>query len=144
MSLYNFSYFVHVIGVVLWIGSFVSFWFLLRTVVKQNSYEGIGNAIRKNVNTLILPASILVVVSGSYMIMTFNRDSMPLYLSLMEMGGTMVILLSIIALSIISRKITKAVDEAKKLALYSYYRMTLLLSSVLGAAVVFIVALRLT
>ena len=92
---------------------------------------------------MIIPASVLVVVSGSYMIMQFNRDSMPLYFSLMEMGGTMVILLSIIALSIISKKITKAVDEAKKIALYGYYRTTLLLSSVLGTAVVFIVALRL-
>lgn len=143
MSVYNVSYFIHVIGIVLWIGSFMSFWFLLRTVVKQDSYEGIGNAIRKNVNAVIIPASVLVVVSGSYMIMQFNRDSMPLYFSLMEMGGTMVILLSIIALSIISKKITKAVDEAKKIALYGYYRTTLLLSSVLGTAVVFIVALRL-
>lgn len=144
MSLYNASYFVHIIGIVLWMGSFVSFWFLLRTAVKQDSYEGIGNAIRKNVNVVIIPATILIVVSGSYMIMQFNRDTMPLYLSLMEMGGTMVILLSIIALSILSRKISKAIDGAKKIALYSYYRTTLLLSSILGAAVVFIVALRLS
>lgn len=144
MSLYNASYFVHIIGIVLWMGSFVSFWFLLRTAVKQDSYEGIGNAIRKNVNVVIIPATILIVVSGSYMIMQFNRDTMPLYLSLMEMGGTMVILLSIIALSILSRKISKAIDGAKKIALYSYYRITLLLSSILGAAVVFIVALRLS
>ena len=144
MTLYNASYFIHIIGIVLWMGSFVSFWFLLRTAVRQESFEGIGNAIRKNVNVVIIPATILIVVSGSYMIMQFNRDTMPLYLSLMEMGGTMVILLSIIALSIISRKISKAIDEAKKIALYSYYRTTLLLSFILGAVVVFIVALRLS
>lgn len=141
--MYEFSYFVHIAGITLWIGSFLAFGWLLMPMLESGSADQAGQQVRRLVNRLILPSSFLVVLSGSYMISQFDRSGMPLYLSLMEMGGTMIVLLSIIALTLLSRKISGAVQEDKKASLYRLYRMALFSSAVLALGIVFIVALRL-
>lgn len=142
--MYEVSYFVHIAGVILWIGAFLSFGLLLNGLLhKGEADDQTGGHIRRIVNRIILPSSFLVVLSGSYMISQFDRETMPLYLSLMEMGGTMIVLLSIIALSILSRKITKALGQENRASLYRYYRTTIMISAILGLGVVLIVAMRL-
>ncbi|MGY3714616.1 hypothetical protein ACWE42_03710 [Sutcliffiella cohnii] len=148
--MYELNYIVHIVGVVLWIGSFIVLGYLLKAMTnnKVEDYSPIITNIQKWVMRGTLPSLILIVVSGSFMIMQFNRDAMPLYLSLMEMGGTMIILLTIIFVSIYSVKLTKKLKgiptkKDKSLAqLTKVYANFLLISAVLGIVIVVVVGLR--
>ncbi|WP_186326556.1 hypothetical protein [Paenibacillus sp. Y412MC10] len=141
--MYELSYFIHIAGIILWIGAFFSFGLLLTGMIKKGDALRTGDQIRKIVNRVILPSSIMIVLSGSYMISQFERGNLPFYLSLMEMAGSMIVLLSIIVLSMLSRKISKAVNVDKKSSLLGYYRTTIISSAVLALGVVLITALRL-
>lgn len=150
--MYSFNYIIHIIGVVLWIGSFLGLGYLLRTIASQdkniNSFSAIIKKIQKWVMIGVIPSLVLIVVSGSFMIFQFNRETLPLYLSLMEQGGTLIILLTIIFVSIYSVRLTKklkGIQMKKDQSLASITKMYanyLLLSSVLGVIIIIIVGLR--
>lgn len=97
----------------------------------------------------VIPSLVLILLSGSYMIFQFNRDTMPLYLSLMEQSGTLIILLTIILVSMYSVRLTKKLQgiplkKDKSLAqLTKIYANFLLLSIILGIGIIIIVGLRL-
>lgn len=83
------------------------------------------------------------------MILQYNRDSMPLYLTIMEQGGTLIILLTIILVSIYSVRLTKKIQgiplkKEKSLAsLTKMYANFLIISTLLGIGIIIVVGLRL-
>src|SRR5690606_20060821 len=97
--MYEWSYILHIVGVVIWIGSFIVLGYLLKGLTKNGSlkdYSFVIKRIQKSVMVGVLPSLVLVLLSGTYMILQLNRDTMPLYLTIMEQGGTLIILLTII------------------------------------------------
>ncbi|UTR08644.1 hypothetical protein MM300_11800 [Evansella sp. LMS18] len=150
--MYSISYILHIVGIALWIGSFAAFGFLLRSLVKKG--EGLDNhsfileKIRRWVNLGILPGLFIVLITGVFMILQFERESMPFYLSFMEQAGTMVILLTIVFVSIYSRKMGKKLNGAvlkkdkplESLALM--YTNFMFLSAALSVMVIVVVGLR--
>lgn len=83
------------------------------------------------------------------MILQFNRDSLPLYLTLMEQAGTLAIVISIVFVSIYSVRLTRKLKniplkkERTLSALTKTYANFLFVSTVLGTIIVIIVGLRL-
>ncbi len=59
----------------------------------------------------VIPASIFVLLSGLYMIMHFSREGIPFYLSFMEQAGSVTILLTILFVTITSKRLTKKIKE---------------------------------
>lgn len=110
-AMYELSYIVHIVGVALWLGSFLGFGYLLRGLAKGtvnlDTFAPVVRKIQKWVMFGIIPSLILIMTSGIYMIMQFNRDTMPLYLTLMEQMGSLVILLTIALVSVFSARLTK-------------------------------------
>lgn len=150
--MYTWSYILHIVGVALWIGSFLMLGFLLKGLIKEanhlKDYGMVIQRIQKWVMLGVLPSLVLVLLSGTYMILQLNRDTLPLYLTVMEQGGTLIILLTIIFVSIYSVKLTKKlqgipVKKDKSLAqLAKIYTNFLVVSSLLGIGIIIIVGLR--
>ncbi|SOC41499.1 hypothetical protein [Ureibacillus acetophenoni] len=151
--MYSLYYILHIVGIAVWIGSFLVLGYLLKTLAKEQrrliDLSPVIKKIQKWVMVGVVPSLVLILVSGSFMIFEFNRDSMPLYLKLMEQGGTLIILLTIIFVSIYSVKITKKLQgiqlkKDKSLAqLTKIYANYLLISTLFGIGVVIVVGLRL-
>ncbi|GAA0351944.1 hypothetical protein [Bacillus horti] len=153
----SFYYFLHIIGVIIWIGSFIGFGLLLRSLAKKESVEQHTQVVTKIdqlVKRLILPSALVVMISGVFLILPYDRGSLPLYITLMEQAGSLIILLSIIVLTIQSRKIQKAlrqqtdgveVSSAKKLTLQGVtdvYSKFMLGSAVMASTIVVIVSMK--
>ncbi|MBU9721271.1 MULTISPECIES: hypothetical protein [Bacillaceae] len=152
--MYNTYYILHMIGVILWIGSFVAFGYLLRSLVNSEkgmeNYTFILNRIRLWVNAGILPSAVIVLITGTLMILQFNRDSMPFYLMFMEQAGSIIILFTVIAMSIYSRKLRKKISgipmkkEKSLESLSLHYTNYLFASAALAMLVVVVVGLRIS
>lgn len=150
--MYNAYYIFHILGVVLWVGSFTAFGFLLRSLVKSGkgmeNYSFVINRIRLWVNYGMNPSALIVMITGVMMILRFNRDTLPFYLTFMEQAGSLAILFSIIAVSIYSRKLRKKLNNLpmkKEKSLESislHYTNFLLISAALAMVVVVVVGLR--
>lgn len=149
--MYEWSYILHIVGVVIWIGSFIVLGYLLKGLTKNGSlkdYSFVIKRIQKSVMVGVLPSLVLVLLSGTYMILQLNRDTMPLYLTIMEQGGTLIILLTIILVSIYSVKLSKKLQgiplkKDKSLAqLTKIYTNFLIVSSLLGIGIIIVVGLR--
>lgn len=151
--MYALSYILHIAGVAIWLGSFFALGYLLKSLAKDQrhleSFAPVVRRIQKWVMVGVIPSLTLILLSGVYMILQYNRDSMPLYLTLMEQGGSLIILLTIILVSIYSVKLTKKLKglplkKEKSLAeLTKLYANFLLISMILGVGIVIIVGLRL-
>ena len=149
--MYSLSYIVHIVGVALWIGSFAVIGYLLKIMTKNKGlkdFSVIIKRIQKWVMVGVLPSLVLIFLSGTYMIFQFNRDTMPFYLSIMEQGGTLIILLTIIFVSIYNVKLTKKLKgiqlkKDKSLAqITNMYTNFLLISTLLAIGIIVVVGLR--
>lgn len=150
--MYTFAYFLHVLGVIVWVGTFISFGLLLRALVKNEEsidrQKSLLMRMSRFVNRGVIPSSIVVLLSGVYLIMQFSRSDLPFYLSFMEQMGSLVILLSVIFLTIQSRRINKwfvgneARNQKRGRGLTLAYSRYMLGSAFLAVVVVFIVSLR--
>lgn len=152
--MYSLSYILHITGVAIWVGSFLALGYLLRGIAKNEraltNFAPVIKRIQKWVMWGVLPSLTLILLSGVYMILQFNRESMPLYLTIMEQGGTMIILLTIIFVSIYSVRLTRKLEgiplkkEKTLVGLTKMYANYLLISTLLGIGIVIIVGLRLS
>lgn len=150
--MYSFNYILHIAGVAIWIGSFAALGYLLKTLVRQENslvdFSPVIKKIQKWVMMGVIPSLVLILFSGSFMIVQFNRETMPLYLTIMEQGGSLIILLTIIFVSIYSVRLTKKLKglplkKEKSLAqLTKMYAQFLVISAILGIVIVMIVGLR--
>ncbi|RDW15875.1 hypothetical protein [Oceanobacillus chungangensis] len=151
--MYSLNYILHIVGVVIWIGSFSVLGYLLKSMINQEKsltdFSPLIKRIQSWVTIGVLPSLLLILLSGTYMILQFNRDTMPLYLTIMEQGGTLIILLTIILVSMYSVRLTKKLQgitlrKDKSLAqLTKIYANFLLISTFLGIGIIIIVGLRL-
>jgi putative copper export protein len=145
--MYEFAYVFHITGIAVWIGSFIGFAVLMRSVASKGEIHkteaGIIRKIVRFVNTGVLPASGIVLVSGVYMILQFNRETLPLYLSLMEQAGSMAVLFTMLGVGLYSRRVTKKLEEDGAAAAAGTYSVLLMLSAGLALIVVIITGLRL-
>lgn len=150
--MYSLSYILHIVGIAIWIGSFSVLGYLLKSLTYQEkaiaSFSPIIKKIQRWVMVGVLPSLVLILLSGTYMILQFNRDTMPLYLTVMEQGGTLIILLTIILISIYSVRLTKKLQgiPLKKnksiIQLTKIYANFLMVSTLLGIAIIVVVGLR--
>lgn len=144
---------LHIVGVAIWLGSFLALGFLLKSLVKDEKkladFAPIIERMQKWVMMGVFPSLVLILLSGVYMILQISRDSMPLYLSIMEQGGTLIILLTIIIVSIYSVRLTKKLQgiplkkEKTLVGLTKIYSNFLLISTLLGIGIIIVVGLRL-
>lgn len=152
--MYQISYILHIAGVAIWIGSFITLGVLLKslTIDKKDlaDYAPIMQRIQQWVMKGVFPSLALILLSGVYMIMQYNRDSLPLYITLMEQAGTIIILFTLIVISIYSKRITKTIHDIplkKPGTLTQFtkiYANYLIISTLLGIGIIVIVGLRLT
>ena len=150
--MYNIFYIVHIIGVVIWIGSFITLGVVLRALTKvdlpKESRKALISRIQGWVTYGIIPSAIFVLISGLYMIMQFERSGLPFYFSFMEQAGSLIILLTVIFVTLISSKLTKKVKgtplkkEQTLQVSTKRYANYLLTSAVLGTVVIIVVGLR--
>ncbi|PYZ94802.1 hypothetical protein CR194_04545 [Salipaludibacillus keqinensis] len=112
--MYAISYILHIAGIALWFGSFAAFGFLIRSLVKgeetEETYTPVMNKIRLWINVGVLPGAVIVMLTGVYMILQFNREALPFYMIFMEQAGSMVVLLTVIMISLYSRKMKKKLN----------------------------------
>ncbi len=151
--MYSLSYIIHIAGVAIWIGSFLALGYLLKGLVnderKLADFAPVMKRIQKWVRMGVIPSLVLILLSGVYMNLQFNRDSMPLYLTIMEQGGTLIILLTIILVSMYSVRLTKKLQgiplkkERTLVELTKIYANFLLVSTLLGISIIIVVGLRL-
>lgn len=151
--MYSISYILHVSGVAVWLGSFIALGFILKSLAKDEKkladFAPVMKQIQKWVMLGVLPSLVLILLSGVYMVLQFNRDSMPLYITIMEQGGGLIILLTIIFVSIYSVRLTKklqgiSLKKERSLAeLTKMYANFLFISTLLGIVIIVVVGLRL-
>ncbi|PDM38846.1 MULTISPECIES: hypothetical protein [unclassified Geobacillus] len=151
--MYYLSYMLHIAGIAIWLGSFLALGYLLKSLVKDErklaDFAPVIKRIQKWVRMGVLPNLVLILLSGVYMILQFSRDSMPLYLTIMEQGGTIIILLTIILVSMYSVRLTKKLQgiplkkEKTLVELTNVYSNFLLVSTLLGIGIIIVVGLRL-
>src|SRR5690606_1633127 len=144
---------LHIAGIAIWLGSFLALGYLLKSLVKDErklaDFAPVIKRIQKWVMMGVLPSLVLILLSGVYMILQFSRDSMPLYLTIMEQGGTIIILLTIILVSMYSVRLTKKLQgiplkkEKTLVELTNVYSNFLLVSTLLGIGSIIVVGLRL-
>ena len=151
LIMYSLSYILHIVGVALWIGSFAVIGYLLKILTKNKGLKDFSVIIKRMQKWImvgVLPSLLLIFLSGTYMIFQFNRDTMPFYLSIMEQGGTLIILLTILFVSIYNVKLTKKLKgiqlkKDKSLAqITNMYTNFLLISTLLAIGIIVVVGLR--
>ncbi len=149
--MYGVLLFLHVAGVVLWLGSVVMAVMLLSALKKDlqspKAAELSGKTI-KLLNRVTHPTAFIVLLSGVFMLMTdtwgmANHSSFPFWIIFMEQAGAIVILAFIIAVSIIGKKATKrlaAGDHAGALKSINTFVVTALILAIAAFAVIFVVS----
>lgn len=128
--MYGWMFFIHLAGLAAWFGVTLMGLLMLLSVrgkLAESSYTSVAESIIRNINRVTHPAAFLVLLSGVIMIMQWNRDGMPFWLSFMERGGGMVIILFMIVLSILGARLRKklansdATSAAKSIGTYSLW-----------------------
>lgn len=151
--MYATYYFFHIVGVIIWVGAFISFGLLLRFLVKEravDAYALIVKRIDQITKWFINPSAFIVLISGVLLLVAYGGPNKPLYITIMERAGSLVILLSIIALTLVSRKIKKAIgasagtDSSKNTLkrLTDIYGKFMLSSAVLACAIIVVVSMK--
>jgi len=144
--------FFHVSTVAVWLGSIVAVLFMLQMIRKQAKSPEISTLIPKMLRTfnrITHPSAFVVLISGIIMILEMGLvgQSKPFWLSYMEQGGGMVVLLSIILLTWQGRRIMKgytsvASGQGQAVAGFQSYITYMVGSIVLILSVVFVVAFK--
>jgi len=150
----GFMLFLHLSGLAIWVGSMVMVAFMLTAIRRQPAMAGASVMVPRMLrtfNVLTHPSAFIVLISGVVMIidMGFLGQQKPFWLSFMEQGGGMVILLSIILLSIMGKRVVKryageaAAADPGKVKGEKGYLNAMIAMIVLVLAVVLVVALKL-
>lgn len=147
--MYEWMFFVHLAGLAAWFGVTLMGAMMLLSVKGKIADSGATSAAVstiKNMNRVTHLAAVLVLVSGLYMILQWNRDSMPFWLRFMEQAGGMTVLLFIIVLAIMGSKLKKnlsqgdATSAAKRINVYTAWTFVFLVCIL---AVILVVSLKL-
>ncbi len=140
-------YFIHIISLSLWLGALLVMLVLLNSkkVTEQQTLAAI--MLGSRVWGILQIAALAVFGSGLGLIIKMGLlgQSKPLWLKLMEEGGGAIALLFVILVTLMARKLRKAVNQAEAERLSRLMRRLSVLSVAFAlaiAAVVLIVSMR--
>lgn len=141
--------FLHLTGLAIWIGSLLAIVVILLLLKKQLGSQQ-SNALAKRVirvfGMLAHPASVIVLISGVFMIVQMDLGSTdkPLWLDVMEKGGGMIVLLALVLTGFLGSKAKKWLNDPKSKSVnLTGYLMTLSGFMIMIMAVLLVVSLRL-
>lgn len=148
--------FLHLTGVTVWAGSMLTVLFILLMMRKHLGSKELATVVKKIVrimNVMVHPSSVLVLVSGIFMIITMGiGQDRPFWLNFMERFGGVAVMFTIIAMSIASRRLVHKLSklstggspmhETKKGSPLRFYLMTMAVSVASVFAVILVVAYR--
>ena len=146
--------FLHLAGLAVWFGASMASAFVLILAKRKITSSETKTFVRKALRAfgwLTHPSSIVVLVSGIIMIVNMNWGDLdkPLWLTYMERGGGMIIIVAIALTAILSRKIVKRLDSAShsssEVAVGGGLYLTSLLAILVAIlSVILVVSLRLS
>ncbi|GFR38059.1 hypothetical protein PRECH8_13550 [Insulibacter thermoxylanivorax] len=145
--MYNWMFFIHLASLATWFGVTLMGMIMLLSVkskLAENhaSLSSVTLSVLRNINRITHPAAFLVLASGLYMIMQWNRDGMPFWLAFMEQAGGLVIILFMILLSIFGARMKKSLAgsngaaAAKSISIYAWVAAIFLLAILVVTLVV--------
>lgn len=156
--MYNWLFFLHITGLVVWIGSLTVLFVFLTTMSKKANLMGSAaeftliDSTVKMVRWLANPGALVVLLSGIFMIMEMGLmgQNKPFWLKFMEETGGLVIILSFVLLAIHNRRIRKHMTEMKRNGtpfnkarrVLTQYVAMMAGSVVLALVVVFVVSMK--
>lgn len=108
--MYNLFYFLHIIGIAVWLGSLIALGYVLNKLLHSEAIKPVLQLVFTWINRVVHLSAFAVLISGVYMIMQFDRGSLPFYLIFMEQLGSLAVLFSVIILTLQSRKIRKKLE----------------------------------
>lgn len=146
--MYSWMLFIHLAGLAAWFGVTLLGAIMLSSFKGKIAEAGISSVALstvKNINRVTHLSAFLVLASGLYMILQWDREGMPFWLAFMERAGGMIVLLFIIILSIFGGRLKRtlakgdAAGSAKGIAVYTTLAFVFLLAIL---AVILVVSLR--
>lgn len=149
----NMLYFLHLIGLTLWMGSMVLLVILLVNL-RKNTKEWGGKPLfllaTKVVKWFLNIAALVVLGSGGALIqqLGYTEATKPFWIRFMEQGGGMILLLFIIIMTWLSNRATRLVRDAGSEEdrvlpkMMGRYSLALSVFAVLAVAVVFVVSMK--
>jgi hypothetical protein len=106
--------FIHLAGLAAWFGVTLMSAFLLMSVKRKAAAADLASSALGTIrifNQVTHPAAFLVLLSGVVMIMEWNREGMPFWLTFMERAGGLTALLFMIVLSIMGLGLKKKLQQ---------------------------------
>lgn len=107
--------FLHLLGIIVWIGASITIGVLLLSILKLDASESrnqVLTGILKKSYMLIHPAATAVLGSGLYMLVTNDYAEKPFWVTFMQHGGTLAVILSLVVASILSGKAIKQLGQS--------------------------------
>lgn len=152
MSLTSIALFIHVIGVATWFGSITLMAMYLRNATRTKNLENMATALatthRWNL-TMMIPTSVLVLITGIYMFAAIGGAEKPLWLLVKERFGSLFVILFIIVISFYGKKLLQKVKDTETKqemaqTLLKRYILILNLSVLCMVILIFFVTVKIT
>jgi protoporphyrinogen IX oxidase len=151
INLYTISLFVHVVSIATLFGGISLMAMVLRDATRSNEAETMSKAMEKVQRwnlTMFVPTSVLILLTGIYMLMKFDANK-PLWLLVKERFGSLVIVLFIVFVVWYGKKLLQGVkasgtDVQKAIALVKRYIMILNLFLLFMIILIFFVTTKLS
>jgi uncharacterized membrane protein len=112
--MYGWMFFIHLASLAAWFGVTLMGVIMLLSMkgkLAESQLTSVAQNIVRQINRITHPAAFLVLASGLYMIMQWDRNGMPFWLAFMERAGGMVIILFMILVSIFGAKVRKTLAQ---------------------------------
>lgn len=112
--MYGVAFFIHIGGLIVWLAALaiaVIALFSFRSYYTIETVRQISIKITRSSSTWSYIGAGAVLLSGVYMILQLDMDNKPFWLSAMERGGGMLLLLSIIFTAIAAGKTIKRISQ---------------------------------
>lgn len=147
--MFGFWLFLHLTGLAVWIGSLLGIVVVLLLLKKQlgtPQSNTLANRVIRAFSMFAHPASVIVLISGVFMIiqMGLGSSGRPLWLDVMEKGGGTIIVLALVLTGILGMKVKKRLNDPQSRSVnMSGYLTTVSGFMVLIVAVVLVVSMKL-
>lgn len=144
--MYGVAFFLHIGGLILWLGALAIagiFLLAMRPHYVSAGVKQISVKITKHSVIWSYIGAASVLFSGVYMILQLGMDNKPFWLTAMERGGGMLLLLSIIFTAITAGKTIKRISQpdGQHTSVRGFLIVTII-SIVCSLAVLFIVSMK--
>jgi hypothetical protein len=141
------SLFIHVLCVATWFGATTLMAMYIRNATRSNDQLTITNSLatahRWNL-TMMIPTSVLVLITGMYMLMSY--DNKPLWLLVKERLGSVFVVAFILIITLYGKKLLKSVKESASIttstSIAKKYIMVLNLSVLVMLILIFFVTTK--